>query len=295
MAGAWVSINGRVCPQEQATISVFDHGFLYGDSVYETLRTYGGRPFLLSEHLVRLQQSGGSLQMMRDTTDAEVSTQVDHVLEAAGFPESLIRIIWSRGAGDISYDLDPQQHSTLVVIAKPFKDYPVEWFEKGIPVSLTDIRRNPISSLDPRIKTSNLLNPRLAYLQAKKSGATEAVMLNQQGMVSEGSRTNIFLVSGGRVRTPSVETGILNGITRCLAIQLCREVGIPCEEAMMPADELRTCDEMFMTSTTLGVMPLGSLDGRPVGDGENWPVTRRLMRAYTDFVARNDWRLSILS
>ncbi|HEY4002209.1 MAG TPA: aminotransferase class IV [Candidatus Xenobia bacterium] len=287
----WVSVNGLVTPAAEARISPLDHGFLYGDSVYETLRTYGGRPFLLDAHLQRLQGSGAGLLLAPDFELDLLKTEIDRVLEAGRYPESMVRVIWSRGPGDLSYDPDAAQHATRVVINKPLTEYPATHWADGVGVWVVDVRRNPIAALDPRLKTSNLLNPRLAYMQARPHGAMEALLLSAAGTVAECSRANFFVVGGGKVRTPSVETGILNGITRRLALQLCREEGIPAEEVTLPASALSSCDEAFMTSTTQHVMPVTRIDGRPVGAGTVGPIVRRLMAAYDRFVAAGHWAL----
>lgn len=287
---AWVSVNGVISPGGEARVSVLDHGFLYGDSVYETLRTYGGRPFLLEAHLERLAASGRGLRFHQDFAMDDLVGQTQKVLDAARFPESIIRMIWTRGVGDIGYDPDESQHSTLVVVVKELAELPRRQYEEGIVVALVDVRRNPIASLDPRIKTSNLLNPRLAYMQAREAGASEALMLTQDGHVAEGSRTNFFLVSGGVLRTPSVESGILNGVTRRLTLQLARGAGIPAEEAALPAAVLQHCEEAFITGTTFGIVPVSRLADRTLGPPG--PVTRRLMQAYDAFVASGRWVLA---
>jgi branched-chain amino acid aminotransferase len=219
---------------------------------------------------------------------------MDRVLEAArpdlgGSAEFMVRILWTRGVADIGYDDDEQQHSTTVVIAKPLTEYPPETYALGISVAVVDVRRNPITSLDPRLKTSNLLNPRLAHRLARQAGADEALMLSQRDTVAEGSRTNMFFVRQGVVLTPSVETGILNGITRRLVLQLCRQEGLVCEATEVPSAMLQSCDEAFMTSTTMGVMPVTRLGARPLAVG---PVTQCLVQAYNAFVAAGPWHLA---
>ncbi|MHB2019390.1 MAG: aminotransferase class IV [Candidatus Xenobia bacterium] len=281
-----VSINGIVSPLEQGRISVLDHGFLYGDSVYETLRTYRRRPFLLEQHLQRLSESAAALQLPQDVTPQRVREQLDRVLESADWPaESLIRIIWSRGAGELTYDPDPAQRSTLVLMARPFTETPVEVYEKGVAVALVQQRRNPIVALDPRVKTSNLLNPRLAYLAARAQGASDGIMMNVDGYLTESSRANLFLVSSGRVLTPSTASGILNGITRQLVLELCRRERLPLEEGEYPAGQLVEAEEAFLSGTTKGILPITVVDGRALGSGRPGPLTTQLMAAYDRYVA----------
>ena len=276
-----VSINGIVSPLEQGRISVLDHGFLYGDSVYETLRTYGGRPFLLDDHLTRLWASASALQLSQDLQPDGVRDQLARVLESASWEgESLIRIIWTRGAGELTYDVDPQQRSTLVVMARPFVETPSEAYEKGVPVALVQQRRNPIVALDPGVKTSNLLNPRLAYLAARRQGASDGIMMNVAGELTESSRANLFFISQSRVRTPATTCGILEGITRRLAIHLCVREGLPLEEGVWHAHDLMEADEAFLTGTTKGILPISQVDGQPLRESAPGRLTCRLMSAY---------------
>src|SRR5262245_26798165 len=195
--GVFASIDGKVVPGAEARVSAFDNGFAFGDSVYETLRTYGGRPFVLGRHLARLRRSAGRLGFEIPADDVELSARVDAVLAAAKNPESYFRMIVSRGVGDLSYNFDRVKGPTVVILVKPWEEFPPEHFAVGIPVSLVSIRRNSKRTLDPAIKTSNLLNNVLATLEAQKKGGFEAVLLNINDEIAEGAGSNVFVGKGG--------------------------------------------------------------------------------------------------
>lgn len=275
-----VNVDGRVGTAEDPMISPLDHGFLFGASVYETVRTYGGRPFLLGRHLERLKASAAGLGIDIGVPDAELSSRVERTLLAARNDESSIRIIVSEGRGAVDYRAGSTPRSTVAVLVRPLPRVPPEHYETGVRVALVDILRNHPKSLSPSIKSSNLLNNLLAMRQAHERGAQEAVMLNHQGDVAEGSMTNIFLVRHGIVRTPSLETGILAGITREIVMEVAAESGFAVEETRFAPAELRSADEVFLTATGKEILPVVGVDDVVIGDGRPGRVTLALLAGY---------------
>lgn len=284
--GFFASVNGVVTPAADARVSVLDNGFTFGDSVYETLRTYGGRPFHLDRHLRRLRQSAGRLAIAVPQADGELAGRVDEVLARAGNEESYIRLLVSRGVGDISYRFERVTGPTVVVLVKPYEAWPEECYTEGIDVVVSPVRRNHRLALDPAIKSCNLINNILAMQDAQARGAREAIMLNHEGDVAEGAGSNVFLVARGRLTTPPLEAGLLSGITREVVLELAGRLGIEAREDTVRVADLVQADEAFVTSTLKEVCPIRAMDGRPVGTGRAGAVTRRVLQAYREYAAR---------
>jgi len=284
--GFFASIDGIISPAAEARVSVLDNGFTFGDSVYETLRTYGGRPFHLDRHLLRLRDSAGVLAIPLPLSDGELGTRVEAVLARAGNEESYIRFIVSRGVGDISYRFERVQGPTVVVVVKPYEAPPPALYQEGALAIVSSVRRNHRLALDPAIKCCNLLNNILAVREAQARGALEPIMLNQEGDVAEGASANIFLVEDGGLRTPPLEAGILPGVTRGVVLALARDLGLRAREETVRVQELVEADELFFTSTLKEVMPVRALGDRAVGDGRPGPVTKRLLQAYRDYARK---------
>jgi branched-chain amino acid aminotransferase len=281
-----VHIGGKVCPPEEAKISVFDRGFLYGDSVYETIGTAYGRLFAANDHLERLERSAMRIGL-RVPPRADIERAVAETMEAAGNPESRVRIVLTRGAGKLDLDPASVDDTQLVVIVFPLGAPTAEMYDKGVAVAVVSITRNSPSAIDPAVKSGNYLNNVLALGEARRrSGAYEAILCGADGSIAEGSTSNIFTVVGGQVRTPPLEVGILDGITRAKVLELCRKNGIRLFETRMFPDELRAADEAFITSATRGVLPVTRIDEKPVGDGAPGPVSRQLIVLY-DALARS--------
>jgi branched-chain amino acid aminotransferase len=278
--GLFASVNGHVFPAENARVSVLDNGFTFGDSAYETIRTYGGRPFEWERHIRRLRASATRLGFEIPLTNTELLQRLDAVLARAENPESYIRLIVSRGVGDISYHFERVKGPTVVMVVKPHLSFPESHYTEGVDVALVDIRRNHPRALDPAIKSSNLLNNVLAVREAQSRGAEEAVLLNQEGRLAEGASTNVFVVREGTLLTPPLSTGILAGITREVVLELAASLELPAREEALGADDLRGADEAFLTSSTREIVPIRRVDGQPVGDGGPGPVTRRLLAAF---------------
>jgi len=280
--GMFASIDGKLVPGAEAKVSAFDNGFAFGDSVYETLRTYAGRPFVLGRHLARIRRSAARLSFEISVPDSELRARVDALLAAAQNAESYLRLIVSRGVGDLSYNFDRVRGPTVVMLVKPWEPYPEEHFRQGIPVSLVSIRRNPKRSLDPAIKSSNLLNNVLATMEAQRKGAFEALLLNERDEIAEGAGSNVFVGKGGVLRTPPLTAGILAGITRELVFELGKQLGIDVREQPLHADDLLAADEAFITSTLKEVTPISRVDDRVIGAGKPGELTRRLQAAYSE-------------
>ena len=286
--GFYASVNGEITPAEEARVSVLDNGFTFGDAVYETLRTYGGRPFHLDRHLERLRRSADRLAIPMPAGEA-LARDLDALLARAANPESYIRIIVTRGRGDISYHFDRVQGPTVVMVVKPLAAFPASHHTAGVPVILSSVRRNSPQSLDPAIKSCNLLNNILAMREAQAKGAFEPVMLNAIGEVAETASANLFLVKGGTLLTPPLDAGILPGVTRQLVLDLAPGLSLPVREEPVAVKDLLAADEVFITSTLKEVLPVATIDGRPVGAGRPGPVTLRLLgalRAYAPGHAR---------
>jgi branched-chain amino acid aminotransferase len=285
--GVFASVNGNVVPAEQARVSVLDNGFTFGDAVYETLRTYAGRPFHLDRHLERLRASADRLGFAAPFGDEEFARRLDDLLARAGNAESYIRVILTRGEGDISYRFDRVKGPTLVMVVKPFEPPPERDYVEGIPVVIASVRRNHPRALDPAIKSNNLLNNILAVREGQARGAVETILLNDIGEVAEGASSNVFVVKDGRASTPPLAAGILSGITRRLVLDLCGEIGVPAREETLRVADLLAADEMFITSTTKEAAPVRTIDGQPVGSGKPGPVHRRILQAYREYARRH--------
>jgi branched-chain amino acid aminotransferase len=285
--GFLASVDGVVTPAAEARVSVLDNGFTFGDSVYETLRTYAGRPFHLDRHLRRLRQSAARLAIAVPHGDGELAARVDDVLARAGNDESYIRLVVSRGVGDISYRFDRVLGPTVVVLVKPYEPWPAECYTEGIDVVVSPVRRNHRLALDPAIKSCNLINNILAMQDAQARGAREPIMLNHDGDVAEGAGSNVFLVARGALVTPPLEAGILAGVTREVVLGIARGLGIDAREETVRAADLMAAEEAFITSTLKEVCPVRAIDGQPVGRGRTGPVTRRLLEAYREYAARH--------
>ena len=284
--GILVSINRVITPPAEAKVSVFDRGFLYGDSVFETVRTYAARPFQLKAHLVRLGRSATPIGLSFPYDVETIAGEVRRVIEAAVNPESVVRIIVTRGEGTVALLPSPDLKPNLIVIVRPHQDFTDDVYEKGVELAVVATRRNARLALDPNIKSGNYLNNVLALREAAAAGAFEAVMLNPEGLVTEGTTSNVFMVKDGKLATPHERAGLLRGITRELVLYLAREQGIPLAERDISETELRGAVEIFVTSTLKEVLPVTRLNGKPVSNGAVGPVTRKLQEAFREVVRR---------
>ena len=286
MAGA-IYVNGRITPEDQAVVSVLDHGFLYGEGVYEVCRSYRGQPFLLDRHLERLRRSAGLIALPVPLGDDEVAARIADTMTAAGLlpwradrKDAYIRLLLTRGIGELTYDPAACPVPTLVILARPFQPPPDRVYDEGVAISIVSVQRNAAAALNPLIKSNNLLNNALAMQRALASGSFEAVMRNARGELAECSQSNLFVVSSGVVKTPPLEAGLLAGITRQLVLELCRDVGIPFEQPSLYDADLLEADEAFLTSSTREIVPVVRVDGRAIGTGRPGPISRRLLAAF---------------
>jgi branched-chain amino acid aminotransferase len=282
---AIVNVNGRVFDQEHAVISVFDHGFLYGEGIYETLRTYNGLPFLFDRHMRRLRNSANMLALEVPLSDAEVDRRFRETMQSAGLGdgpdrEAYIRILVTRGIGELTYDPAACPTPSVVVIVKPNVSPSREVFERGVMVSLVAVVRNHPSSVSPLIKSNNLLNNALAMQQAFRRGGYEGIMRNYRGELAECTQSNLFIVKNGAALTPPLDAGLLPGITREFLFELGAENHISVREQVLRDADLFGADEAFLTSTTREIVPIVHVDDRTVGTGVPGPVTRALLDAY---------------
>ncbi len=279
MEGAWASVDGVVTPAAEARLSLLDNGVLFGDGVYETLRTYNGRPFHLGRHLRRLRDSARGLGIALPD-DGRWYHDIASVLSRAGHRESYIRLMATRGVGDGTYRFERIAGPTLIVLVKPYVPPPDALYETGVGVIVSRVRRNPPECLDPALKSLNLLNNILAAQEAQARGAFEPLLLNLRDQVAEGASSNVFIVTRGILRTPPREAGILPGITRALVLELAGALGIPAEETPVWPADLHRAEEAFLTSTLKELMPVTRADGQVIGNGTPGPVTRRLLQAF---------------
>ena len=278
-----VNVDGRLAGERDAVVSVFDHGFLFGEGVYEVMRTYRQRPFLYEPHMRRLRASADRIALPLPTTDAEIRDRITATIAAAQLPgEAYIRLLVTRGVGEIGYDPANCPAPTIVVIVKPHVELPPEAYTDGVKIALVSVVRNHPDSVNPLIKSNNLLNNALAMQEALKRGAAEALMKNHRGELAECAMSNIFLVSGGAVRTPPTTAGLLAGVTRAFVLELAAKTGIRAFEETLREEDAATADEVFFTSTTREIVPVVRVDDHVVGGGKPGPVTQRLRAAFAE-------------
>lgn len=277
-----VNVNGVLTDEGGASVSVFDHGFLYGEGVYETLRTYNGQPFLLDRHLARLRASAASIALPVPLDDLAFETSIRDTMAAVDAPgERYIRILLTRGVGELSYDPNACPTPTVVIIARPHAETPPDLAARGATVVLSSVLRNHPGAVSPRIKSNNLLNNALAMQEALRAGADEALMCSYKGELAECAQSNIFLVRNGEALTPPLATGLLEGVTRNFVFEVGAEVGIPVREQTLRVIDLDTADEMFLTGTTREVLAVTRLADRAVGTGIPGPITCELAAAFS--------------
>ena len=278
---ATVNVNGKVFDQEHAVISIFDHGFLYGEGIYETMRTYHRRPFLYDRHLKRLRRSARMIELPLPFTDEELAAQIRSTQACAKIDgEVYIRVLVTRGIGELTYDLKASPNPSIVIIVKPQVDPEPEAYDRGVRVVLVDIVRNHPDSVNPMIKSNNLMNSALAMQEALRSGAFEGVMRNYRGELTECTTSNLFIVKNGVALTPPLDAGLLPGITREFLFDVGQQIGVDVREQTLRDDDLFGADEAFLTSTTREAVPIVTVDDRTIGTGTPGPVTRKLLTAF---------------
>jgi branched-chain amino acid aminotransferase len=279
-------IDGKLSSAEQAVVSVFDRGFLYGDSVFETIRTYGGRPYALEEHLERLKWSAGRVFIRLPVETETLRAEVEQALGAAGNAESMIRIMVTRGRGELGLDPDLAENPTRVVIVSPLKTPPAEAYERGIGVVTFRTQRLADATDAAGAKIANYLIAVLATREARRAGALEALIVDNHGQVVEGTSSNVFQVIDRKLSTPPEHLGILPGITRGRVLELARRLGIEVEHRALTIDELCRADEVFVSSTLREILPVVRIDQTEISGGKPGPVTRRLLSEFRTLVGK---------
>ena len=271
-----IFMNDRLVPEEEAKVSVFDHGLLYGDGVFEGLRSYSGRVFRLDSHLDRLWASARAIALEIPLAKDVVAKAVNDTLAANKLVDGYVRLVITRGAGSLGLDPNRTKNPQVIVIADTISLYPREFYEKGLRIVTAATQRVHSAALSPRIKSLNYLNNIMAKLEGLQAGCVEALMLNHKGEVAECTGDNVFVIRSGSLLTPPPDAGILEGITRGAVMDLAHAAGIACHEATLTRYDLYTADECFLTGTAAEVIPVVEIDGRKVGSGTPGPITARL-------------------
>lgn len=278
----FVSINGVLTDPDKATISIFDHGFLFGDSVYEVVRTIHGRIFAFEPHIDRLFASAEQIGLEIPWSKEKLRQDVVELLSKSELQsEAYVRLILTRGVGELNIDPSSCLTPQMILIAKPLPRLPESAYTEGIVLSLVNTKRNSKHATNPGIKSGNYLNNVLALMEARKNKALEAVMLNENGFITECSTSNVFMVKDSKILTPSLECGLLAGVTRKLILKRARAEGLPVEEGFFKPEDLLAADEAFITSTTRDVVPVSDIDERSLGEVPG-PITKRVAELYQE-------------
>ena len=278
-----VYINGNLLPKDDAKISVYDHGLLYGDGVFEGIRVYGGKAFLLAEHIDRLYESAKAIRLEIPLSIEEMTKAVQDTVAAnlaAGVEVGYVRLVVTRGAGSLGLDIRKTSNPQVIIIADTITLYPEEIYRNGMKLVTASTIRNHSGALSPRIKSLNYLNNILAKIEGTDAGTVEALMLNHKGEVAECTGDNLFIVKNGVLKTPPPDAGILEGLTRNAVMKLAREAGYEVRETALVRHDIHTADECFLTGTAAEVIAVVSLDGRQIGDGKPGPVTNDLLERF---------------
>jgi branched-chain amino acid aminotransferase len=288
MKSLQIYIDGEFHPEADAKVSVFDHGLLYGDGIFEGIRFYNGRVFKLTEHLRRLWDSAKAICLNIPVSFEEMEAATLETIRRNELRDGYVRLIVTRGVGNLGLSPDRCKRASIIIIASTIQLYPPEKYTVGMEMVTCSTRRCSPAALSPAVKSLNYLNNILAKVEAIEAGVHEAIMLNTDGEVSECTGDNIFFIRGGRVVTPPVSAGILNGVTRLFVMnEIAPVCGLAVEERSMRLDDLFTADEVFLTGTAAEVIGVSSIDGEQIGEGRVGPVTRRLIAEFKARVAEN--------
>jgi branched-chain amino acid aminotransferase len=279
-----IYIDGKYYDRAEARISVFDHGLLYGDGVFEGLRIYAGKVFKLKEHIERLYMSAKAILLDIPMTADEMGTAVSEAVKVNEKENGYIRLIVTRGEGQLGIDPSSCARPSVIIIVGDIQMYPNEYYEKGVAIITSSSRRMQSDSLDPRIKSLNYLNNIMAKLEARQAGCLEAVMLNGEGFIAECTGDNIFIVKNNELLTPATYNGALDGITMHTVLELAESIGIKTHQTTMTRYDLYNADECFMTGTGAEIIPVTRIDGRMIGEGKPGNVMRRLVKGFREIV-----------
>lgn len=288
-----VYIDGKWCPKSEAKISVFDHGLLYGDGVFEGIRAYQGLVFKLKEHLTRLNESAHTIMLKIPLDQKQMTQVIVDTLKRNRLRDAYIRVVVTRGVGDLGLDPEKCKRATVIVITDKIVLYPSRLYKKGLEIITVPTVRNLPEAVNPALKSLNYLNNILAKIEATNSGYIEALMLNHQGYVAECTGDNIFMVKSGTLMTPPAYVGVLRGITRSTIIEIANRKKIPVQETLLTRHDLFNADEVFLTGTAAEVIPVVKMDGRVIGKGTPGPLTRSLMKAFHEVTKKEGVRYSI--
>jgi branched-chain amino acid aminotransferase len=276
-----VYVNGEITSADRAVIPIYDHGFVYGEGIYETMRTYNRVPFLFDRHVRRLRNSAQLIHLDMPFEDRTLLGHIEKTVAAAGeMDEAYIRVLVTRGVGELTYDVTATPVPSLVIIVKPIDEPPARVIEQGITISLVSVLRNHPGSVNPIIKSNNLLNNALAMQEAYRRGGEEALMCNYRGELSECAQSNFFMVRGGVALTPASQAGLLEGVTRAFMSEVGQDVGVEVRHETLRPEDLATADEAFITSTTRELNPVVRIDDRVIGTGKPGPITLKLLEGY---------------
>ncbi|WP_068615794.1 branched-chain-amino-acid transaminase [Paenibacillus tuaregi] len=284
MAEQWIYLDGEFVTKEKATVSVFDHGFLYGDGIFEGIRIYNGNIFKCKEHLERLYDSAKSIQLNIPLSYQEMEDALVETLRRNELRNGYIRLVVSRGVGNLGLDPNRCPKASVIIIAEQLAIYSEEAYKTGLKTVSVSTRRNIPDALNPKIKSLNYLNNILVKIQSNLAGAGEAIMLNAQGYVTEGSGDNIFIVKKGVITTPPCYLGALEGITRQAIIEICERIGLKLKEEPFTLHDVYIADEVFLTGTAAEVIAVREVDGRIIGEGQAGPITLRLLEEFRSIV-----------
>lgn len=279
-----VYINGKFYAKEDAKVSVYDHGLLYGDGVFEGIRSYSGKVFRIQEHVERLYESARAIMLEIPLTPEKLAEDIYETLRRNNFTDAYIRLVVTRGAGSLGLDPFRTSDPQVIIITDKIALYPAEYYEKGLELITASTIRNHPAALSPRVKSLNYLNNIMAKVEGLQAGCVEALMLNHKGEIAECTGDNIFLIRQGRLQTPPIDAGILEGITRNAVIELAQQMGIPCDQIPLTRHDVFIADECFLTGTAAEVIPVVKLDKRPIGGGAVGPITQQLMVAFKKLV-----------
>jgi branched-chain amino acid aminotransferase len=277
-----VFVDGKFVDEKKAVVSVFDHGLLYGDGVFEGIRAYNGRVFKLSEHVDRLFYSAKAILLKIPMSHRAICEAVRAACKRNKIRDGYIRLVVTRGAGTLGLDPNRCSNPQVIIIADKIQLYPETFYKKGLEIVTVPTTRNHTNAVNPAIKSLNYLNNILAKIEAINAGCVEAIMLNSQGFVAECTGDNVFMLKGGQLLTPPLAAGALYGITRSVAIELAESLGIESKEPNLTRYDLYNADEVFITGTAAEVVPVVKIDGRQIGSGKPGKLTKKLIKAYQD-------------